>query len=61
MKRLLLENRLRKLGCEFVRHGGNHDIWMYENGMYFPLPRHSDINERLAKSILKKAEENRQA
>lgn len=22
-----LERRLSKAGCEFVRHGGKHDIW----------------------------------
>ena len=32
MKRLLLEQKLGELGCEFHRRGGNHDIWNYGNG-----------------------------
>lgn len=59
MKRLKLEKTLIKLGCNFFRHGGNHDIWSYENGRKFPFPRHADINERTAKSMIKKASENR--
>jgi len=60
MKRLLLEQKLRTLGCDFYRHGGNHDIWDYENGRKFPFPRHSDIAERLALSMISKAKQNRQ-
>jgi len=59
MKRLYLEQQLRTLGCSFHRSGGNHDIWNYENGRKFPFPRHSDINERLAKSMIIKAKQNR--
>lgn len=59
MKRKLLEDKLRALGCAFFRSGGNHDIWSYANGRRFPVPRHSDINEMLAKSMIKKAEQNR--
>ena len=59
MKRLLLEQSLRALGCDFDRHGGNHDIWNYENERKFPVPRHSDIDDRLAKSIINKAKQNR--
>ena len=60
MKRLLLEQKLKVLGCEFHRRGGNHDIWMYENGRKFPFARHSDINEMLAKSMINKAHQNRE-
>ena len=55
MKRLDLLRRLEENGCELVRHGGNHD-W-YRNprtGMSQPVPRHREINENLAKHILKK-------
>jgi mRNA interferase HicA len=39
------------------RHGGSHDIWT--NGACFePIPRHNEVNEILAKKILKKAESN---
>ena len=59
MKRLLLEQRFRALGCEFHRNGSNHDIWSYENGRKFSFSRHSDINELLAKSMISKAKQNR--
>ncbi|MFC2520790.1 MAG: type II toxin-antitoxin system HicA family toxin [Tannerella sp.] len=59
MKRVLLEKRLRALGCTFHRNGANHDIWSYENGRKFPLPRHADIEERLSRSILFRAGQNR--
>lgn len=59
MKKNKLEKTLKKLGCSFFRHGGNHDIWNYENGRKFPFARHPDINEITAKSMIKKAQENK--
>ncbi len=59
MKRNKLEKELKKLGCYFSRHGGSHDIWVFENGFKFPFPRHPDVNERTAKSMIKNAKENR--
>jgi len=55
MKRTNLVRKLEEEGCLFVRHGGNHD-W-YRNpktGVAQPVPRHREINEFLAKHILKK-------
>jgi predicted RNA binding protein YcfA (HicA-like mRNA interferase family) len=55
MKRTDLVRQLEETGCELVRHGGRHD-W-YRNprtGMSQPVPRHREINENLAKHILKK-------
>ena len=55
MKRQELVRRLETDGCVFVRHGGNHD-W-YTNprtGMSQPVPRHREVNENLARHILKK-------
>lgn len=55
MKRADLIRKLEEAGCEFVRHGGKHD-W-YRNpktGLSQPVPRHREINESLAKHILKK-------
>ena len=55
MKRKDLIKIIELLGCEFVRHGGKHD-W-YQNkltGTMQPIPRHNEINENLAKSIIKK-------
>ena len=55
MKRKDLIAAIERLGCVFVRHGGKHD-W-YKNpatNMYQPVPRHREINEMLAKSIIQK-------
>lgn len=53
MKRKLVENELKKPGWWLDRHGGNHDIWT--NGdRKEPIPRHNEINEKLARSILRK-------
>jgi predicted RNA binding protein YcfA (HicA-like mRNA interferase family) len=55
MKRADLVRRLEKMGCIFIRHGSKHD-W-YQNPstkMAQPIPRHREIHEYLAKSIIKK-------
>ena len=53
MKRRKLIKILEKNGWYFKRNGGNHEL--YTNGEQTePIPRHPDINERLAKSIIKK-------
>ena len=55
MKRNLLLKKIRKLGAVFIRHGSRHDI--YENprtGMIEQIPRHTDIEENLAKNIIKR-------
>ena len=54
MKREDLLRQPREAGCNLVRHGGNHD-W-YENpatGAQQPVPRHREINEHLARHILR--------
>ena len=53
MKRKDLIKRLEKNGWYFKRNGGNHDL--YTNGIKTePIPRHSEINEMLAKDIIKR-------
>jgi len=53
MKRKDLINLLEDKGWYFKRNGGSHDI--YTNGKaMMPIPRHNEINEKLAKSIIKK-------
>lgn len=55
MKRRDLIKRLEKLGCILIRHGGNHDWYSNpEIKQSQPIPRHNEINENLAKSIIKK-------
>lgn len=54
MKRKDLIETLERMGCAFIRHGRKHD-W-YQNpytGVCQPVPRHREINERLAKHIVK--------
>lgn len=57
MKRRDLEKKLAGLGWWFSSHGGNHDHWT--NGRIFEsVPRHTEVNEYLAKKILKTAKNN---
>jgi predicted RNA binding protein YcfA (HicA-like mRNA interferase family) len=54
MKRRDLIKKLESMGCVLVRNGGRHD-W-YTNLLSKqsqPVPRHVEINEHLAKSIIK--------
>lgn len=53
MKRRELVKLLEKNGWYMKRNGGNHDLYTNGNDIE-PIPRHSDINERLAKAIIKK-------
>lgn len=53
MKRKDLIKAILKEGYEFLDHGGNHDI--FSNGKRKEaIPRHSEINEMLAKAIIKR-------
>ncbi len=53
MKKKDLEKLLRKNGWKMERQGGNHEVW--SNGISTELiPRHREINEQLAKAIIKK-------
>ena len=54
MKRVDLVKQLERAGCKLLRHGAKHDI--YHNpklGISQPVPRHREINERLAKKIIR--------
>jgi mRNA interferase HicA len=53
MKQRELIKRLEQVGFEFERHGGNHDI--YRRGKDIEkVPRHKEVNEKLAQGILRK-------
>lgn len=53
MKRKDLVKLFEKNGWYFLRDGGSHDI--YTNGTKKePIPRHREINEQLAKHLIKK-------
>ena len=53
MKRRDLIRLLEKNGWYLLRTGANHDIYTYgkENE---PIPRHSELKELLAKSIIRR-------
>jgi mRNA interferase HicA len=54
MKRKDLIRRITSAGCELVGHGSRHDL--YKNprtGKKQPVPRHDDIDENLAKHIIR--------
>lgn len=53
MKRKDLIKEVEASGYKLARNGANHDI--YTNGVRFEtIPRHSEINEKLAKTIIKR-------
>ena len=55
MKQNALLKLLKKNNWYLERHGGNHDI--YTNGeCNIAVPRHPNINERLARSLINKLE-----
>lgn len=53
MKRRDLLKRLEQNGWYLKRNGGNHDLYTDGNRVE-PIPRHSEINERLAQDIIRK-------
>lgn len=53
MKRRKLIHLLENSGFVFERHGSGHDIFRRGNEEEV-IPRHREINERLARAILKK-------
>ena len=53
MKQRELIKRLERAGFIFDRHGGNHDIYI-RNDKIEKIPWHKEINEQLAKAILRK-------
>jgi len=55
MRRRELERQLRRFGWTFIRHGGRHDVWS-DGERQEAIPRHAEINEKLAAAILARAE-----
>ena len=53
MKQRELLKLFKNAGWYFLRDGGNHEI--YTDGKNIvAIPRHSEINERLAKGLIKR-------
>lgn len=54
MKRKDLIKAIESLGCILLRHGGKHDMYHHpKTGVTQPVPRHREINESLARKIIK--------
>jgi mRNA interferase HicA len=54
MKRKNLERHLRRHGCYFHHHGGNHDVWLNPvTRAESTLGRHREIPIGTAKAICK--------
>jgi mRNA interferase HicA len=54
MKRKDLIKQIESLGCSLVRHGAKHDWYINpETKKSQPVPRHNEINENLARHIIK--------
>ena len=58
MKRRDLIRKIEEQGAVLIRHGGRHD-WYQNTTTYVcqPVPRHNEINEHLARSIIRKLSE----
>ena len=54
VKKRDLERRLLACGWRFLRHGSRHDVWTDGEGEEY-VPRHAEVNEQLARAILRKA------
>ncbi|NBT90831.1 MAG: type II toxin-antitoxin system HicA family toxin [Verrucomicrobia bacterium] len=55
MKRRDLIQKIEQAGATFIRHGGKHDWYQQPvTKICQPVPRHNEINEHLARSILRK-------
>jgi mRNA interferase HicA len=55
VKRRDLIRKIEEQGAIIIRHGSKHDWYQNpETKICQPVPRHSEINENLARSILRK-------
>ena len=54
MNRQLLVSHLEKMGCELLREGGKHSVYVNrQKKKVTTVPRHREIDENLAKRIFK--------
>jgi len=54
MKRRDLIKRIEGFGCQLLRYGGKHDIYHNpKTGATQPVPRHKEVNEILARKIIR--------
>jgi len=54
MKRNDLIKKITSAGCVLLRHGHRHDLYVNpKTGKKQPIPRHNEIDENLARHIIK--------
>lgn len=54
MKRRDVVKKISEIGCVLIRHGAKNDWYRKPStGVCQPVPRHREINEKLAKHIIK--------
>lgn len=53
VKRKDLIRLLEQNGFSLAREGGNHSVYVKEK-TFIPIPRHAEVNEQLAKAIIRK-------
>ncbi len=53
MKQRELIKKFKETGFVFERHGGSHDIYR-RGGEEEQIPRHREINEKLARALIRK-------
>lgn len=54
MKRKELIKKITSEGCILLRHGYRHDLYINpRTGKKQPVPRHNEIDENLARHIIK--------
>lgn len=53
MKRRQLERHLRSHAAKLLREGGAHSYWGFDSGRSTAVPRHREIDFRLARKICK--------
>ena len=57
MKRRDLIKKLTCMGCKLIRNSARHDLYLHtRNGKKQPIPGHDEIDENLAKHIIKELE-----
>lgn len=57
MKRLDLIRHLERFGCQLLREGGSHSVYVNRvAGKATTVPRHREINDHLARKICKDLE-----
>ena len=55
MRRKALIKKITSNGCVLVRRGARHDLYKNpKTGEKQPIPRHEDIDENLARHIIKR-------